>query len=88
MVRNLRNLRGFNGKEILLGRKKTEVGLGEDEKRINKEKAVKITSGSDVILLRRWWWSWDGGGAGSCGGSGDGGDMSIRDRGEVRPSHS
>lgn len=46
---DFRYLRGLNGKaSLLLGRKKYEVGLGEVEKRMKREKAAKMTSGSDV----------------------------------------
>lgn len=49
MLWNFRYLRGLIGKaSLLLGRKKNEVGLGEAEKRMKREKAAKMTSGSDV----------------------------------------
>lgn len=49
MLWNLRYLRGLIGKaSLLLGRKKNEVDLGEVEKRMKREKAAKMTSGSDV----------------------------------------
>lgn len=48
MLWNLRYLRGLIGKASLLGRKKNEVDLGEVEKRMKREKAAKMTSGSDV----------------------------------------
>lgn len=49
MLWDFRYLRGLNGKaSLLLGRKKYEVGLGEVEKRMKREKAAKMTSGSDV----------------------------------------
>lgn len=75
-------LRGYSGKETLLpvlfGLKKMEVGFGEVEKRTRREKAVKMTSGSDVAFLRKRC----GGGIGGWGG-GDGG-MSAGDGGDWR----
>lgn len=76
----LGNLRGCEGKEslLLLGMKKMEVGLGEVEKRTRREKAVKMTSGSDVGFFRRWC----GGGTGGWGG--EGGGISARGDGGWR----
>lgn len=65
-------LRGYNGKEnllLLLGRKRMGAGLREVEKRARREKAVKMTSGSEVAFLRR---RWCGGGIGGWGGGGGG----------------
>lgn len=63
---------------MLFGLKKMEVGFGEVEKRTRREKAVKMTSGSDVAFLRKRF----GGGIGGWGG-GDGG-MSAGDGGNWR----
>lgn len=70
----LGNLRRYKGKEslLLLGRKKREVGLGEVEKRTRREKAVKMTSGSEVGFFRMWCC-----GGGACGWGGGGGGMST-----------
>lgn len=70
----LGNLRRDKGKEslLLVGWKKRQVGFGEVEKSTRREKAVNITSGSEVGFLRCS--GGTGGWGGVGGGMSDGGD--------------
>lgn len=58
------------------------MGLGEVEKRTRREKAAKMTSGSDVGFLRMWWCGGGGGGGwdGADGGisAGEGGVWAVK----------